>query len=213
MFNIDFIGPELQYVGATFLAVFVIIDPFAVIPIYLAITEKSQESEKISIRRKSSLIAFGILILFAVTGMAIFNLFGITINAFRIAGGLLLLKFGMDQLSGNRSRVDDDEQTEAMGSDDVSVFPLATPLLAGPAAISTVVLYASKASSGWRVLSLILAVSLAMLASYILLKYAPLATRILGKTGLSVLTKIMGILLVAIAVQFILTGVQEFFGL
>ena len=131
--------------------------------------------DRISIRRKASFIAFFILCAFAVSGMAIFNLFGITINAFKIAGGLLLLKFGMDQLTGNRSRVDEEEKEEAIGADDVSVFPLAIPLLAGPAAISTVVLYASKAESFMRIVSLLAAIFVAMLLSYILLKYASIA--------------------------------------
>ncbi len=203
----DILQQELTYIFNAFVAIFVIVDPFAVIPVYMSLTQDIHNpKEHNHVRLKASLIALAILCTFAASGMAIFRVFGITLPAFQIAGGILLLKFGLAQLSDNRNRVSSEEKIESIDRDDISVFPLAIPLLAGPGSISTVVLYSSKAASDIRIISLLLAITLAILCCFLILKMSNLLYKILGKTGLNLLTKLMGILLTAIAIQFIING-------
>lgn len=183
-----------------------IVDPFSVVPLYLTLTKDDSVARRRATRNKASLIAWGILTAFAVTGMGIFNIFGITLPAFQIAGGIMLLILGLEQLDAKRDRVKAEEEQEGLDSDDISVFPLATPLLAGPGAISTVVLYASTAQS-WRQLSgLIIAIAVTIAAANLMLTVAPSVFKLLGRTGLNLFTRIMGIILTAIAIQFIIDG-------
>jgi len=133
--------------------------------------------------------------------------------AFQIAGGILLLMFGLSQLNRKRKRLGDGEEEEGMSKDDISIFPLATPLLAGPGAISTVVLFSSNSTSSIRVASLMFSILLVLSSAYFLLKLAPTVYRILGRTGLNVITRIMGIIVTAIAVQFIINGVKGAFNI
>jgi multiple antibiotic resistance protein len=139
--------------------------------------------------------------------MGIFRIFGITLPAFQIAGGILLLLLGIAQLNSSRSRVQPEEQYEGMARDDISVFPLGMPLLAGPGAISTVVLFASEARGIGQMTGLLVAIAGALVASHLTLKGAPLLYKVLGRTGLNLLTRIMGVILTAVAVQFILNGI------
>ncbi len=199
----------LQYFVTTFMAVLVIVDPFAVIPIYLGITEKISFKERNNICRKSCLIATALLLIFAFFGLSIFNIFGISLAAFQIAGGILLLLLGIAQLSANRRRVKPEEQTESLEKEDISVFPLATPLLAGPGAISTVVLISGEATSFLHTVILALSIILVMFVAYLLLLFAPKIMKFLGQTGLNLMTRLMGIVLTAVAIQFIINGISE----
>lgn len=193
----------------TSIAIFVIVDPFAVIPIYLTLTERFEARERHTIIIRASVLAGIILVTFGISGQAIFRVFGITFPAFQIAGGVLLLLLGVNQLSANRTRVRNEEKMEGLERDDISIFPLATPMLAGPGAISTVVLYTSKTSTIPERTGLIMAIMVVVAASYLVLRIAPFLFRILGKTGLNVLTRLMGIILTAIAVQFIVDGIDK----
>jgi multiple antibiotic resistance protein len=204
---------HLLFTFNTFIAIFVIIDPFAVVPIYLSLTEGYTPEALRQTRRKASKLALGILATFALTGTAIFRMFGITLPAFQIAGGILLLLLGIAQLNSSRSRVQPEEQYEGMARDDISIFPLGMPLLAGPGAISTVVLFASEAKGVASVVGLMIALVTALGASHLTLKGAPLLYKVLGRTGLNLLTRIMGVILTAVAVQFIINGLLGAFPL
>lgn len=199
---------ELLYVLRTFVAVFTIVDPFAMVPVYLNLTERFSAEGIQHTRRKATLVAMGILLAFGLSGISIFNLFGITLPAFQIAGGILLLLFGIAQLNNSRQRVKPEETDESRDRDDISVFPLGTPLLAGPGAISTVVLLSTHARDGWRIAGLAIAILLSMVASYLVLKSAHFLFKLLGRTGLNLVTRIMGLILTAMAVQFILNGIK-----
>ena len=197
----------LLFTFNTFVAIFVIVDPFAVVPIYLSLTEGYSPVALRQTRHKATKIALAILCTFGLTGMGIFRVFGITLPAFQIAGGILLLLLGIAQLNASRSRVQPEEQYEGMAREDISVFPLGMPLLAGPGAISTVVLFASEAKGIGQMTGLIFAIAGALGASHLTLKGAPLLYKVLGRTGLNLLTRIMGVILTAVAVQFILNGI------
>jgi multiple antibiotic resistance protein len=190
----------------SFISIFVIVDPFAVIPVYLGLTDRYSEESLRKIRRKATIVACSILSLFALTGISLFSFFGTTLPAFQIAGGLLLFKVALEQLGANRTRVKDEERDESLNRDDISIFPLATPLLAGPGAISTVVLQSSKAKSTPSLLMLLVAIVAAVALCNLVLKLGPLLYKVIGKTGLNLLTRIMGLILAAVSVQFVLNG-------
>jgi multiple antibiotic resistance protein len=198
---------ELARAFSTFVAIFTIVDPFAVVPVYLTLTDRFAVEAIVRTRRRAALVAMGILSTFAITGLSIFKIFSITLPAFQVAGGILLLLLAIAQLSANRTRIKPEEQSESMSQEDVSVFPIGTPLLAGPGAISTVVLYASEAKTWLQLVLLVVAIGGAMGASYLVLKAAHPLLRVLGKTGLNLLTRIMGLILAAVAVQFIINGI------
>lgn len=198
---------HLLFTFNTFVAIFVIVDPFAVVPIYLSLTEGYSPEALRQTRRKATKLALAILCTFGLTGMGIFRVFGITLPAFQIAGGILLLLLGIAQLNASRSRVQPEEQYEGMAREDISVFPLGMPLLAGPGAISTVVLFASEAKGFAQLFGLLVAITGALGLSHLTLKGAPLLYKVLGRTGLNLLTRIMGVILTAVAVQFVLNGI------
>lgn len=207
--SLELFKSEWAYLSGAFVTLLFIIDPFAVVPIYLTLTERFSEENRAHIRRKAVVIALAILLVFAVTGMKFFELFGITLPAFQIAGGLLLLILGVTQLNADKSKVTPTEQDEGLSRDDVSVFPLATPLLAGPGAISTVILLVTKAESTIRFLELLLAIAVCLGVAFVVLRFSQLLYRVLGNTGLNLLSRIMGIVLTAVAVQFVLNGLRE----
>lgn len=202
-------SPAIVSFFSSFSAIFAIVDPFAIIPIFLSLTDRLSNQERIRVCRKATLVAMVVLLAFAVFGEGIFRLFGISIPAFRIAGGILLLLLGIAQLSAERERVKHEEEDESLERDDVSIFPLATPLLAGPGAISTVVLQGSQTQSLLHKILFFLAIILVFVASYLLLRSAPYLYRVFGKTGLNLVTRIMGIILTAIAVQYIIDGLTS----
>lgn len=204
--DLNLLRSEWTFLTGAIVTIFFIVDPFAVVPVYLTLTERFSPQDARVTRVKATFVATGILIIFAVTGMGFFNLFGITLPAFQIAGGILLLLLGFEQLNAKRSHVDAEEEIEGLDRNDISVFPLAMPMLAGPAAISSVILYSTEAQSYLRVISLVLAVLVAMIASFVILGSSRMLLRVFGKTGLNLLSRIMGLVLTAIAVQFVING-------
>lgn len=199
-----------EFFSAAFLAIFVILDPFAVVPNFLLFTSNETPAARRSTRIKATTLAFFILAVFALTGMKIFNIFSITLPAFQIAGGILLLLNGINQLMGTRTRVRDDEKKEGIEKEDVWIFPLGMPLIAGPGSISTVILLSSGTRNYVDLAILVLAIGVAVFLCSVVLRGAPVLQRVLGKTGLNLLTRIMGILLTAIAIQFMMNGVTTF---
>jgi len=178
--------------------------------IFAALTKDDTGRERTVIATRGALIATGILLLFAFLGNSILELFGITLPALRTAGGILLLLIAIDMVFARHSGATgttDEEQAESQARSDISVFPLAMPLLAGPGSISAVILLtvgAPDAAAFWLV---ILAVILIMAAAWLTLQLAIPIQHLLGLTGLAVISRIVGILLAALAVQFVFDGV------
>jgi multiple antibiotic resistance protein len=156
-------------------------------------------------------VAGGVLILFSVMGMLIFKLFGITIGAFRVAGGILLLRVALDMLHGQETRTKSttEDRAEASARDDVAITPLAVPQLAGPGSIATVTLLANPGEFSWKVIPVLVSVVLTCAASWLLMIGAERFQRWLGDTGTRILMKLMGLLLAAVAIQFVAQGIQE----
>lgn len=199
-----------RFALVTITSVLFIVDPIAVIPTYLVITQDETREQRKRTARRACIAMTILLIVFAATGTALFRAFGITLPAFRIAGGLILWFVALDMLRGERRTQEGrDEVIEGQIKDDVAVTPLAIPMLAGPGAISTVIVLSSQARGPAQTAIVYGAIVLTGLLSFITLRIGePLLSR-LGKTGVRVVTRIMGLLLAAVAVQFVLTGVKE----
>lgn len=191
---------------SSFSALFAIVDPFALIPVFLTMTDRFSPAERKHVCSKAAIVATCILLSFAFAGERIFQLFGISIPAFQIAGGILLLRFGIAQLSAERERVKSEEESESFERSDISIFPMATPLLAGPGSISTVVIRASTTKGIVDQVLFALSIVLVFVITYFLLRSAPYLYRLLRRTGLNLLTRIMGIILTAMAIQYIING-------
>ena len=198
-----------------FSAVFFVVDPIGVVPIFIAITQGDPPAKIRDTARRASLVAASLLIFFALFGTFLFKVVGVTLGAFRVAGGVVLLITALDMLRARQSetRTSPEEALEATGKEDIAIVPLAIPLLAGPGAIATVMVLMAKASGLVPVLVVVGSVVITMAASYFLLRGAGLVQRVLGQSGVAIVQRVMGLLLAAIAVQFIAEGGRDLMGL
>ncbi|MFN7132261.1 MAG: MarC family protein [Myxococcales bacterium] len=197
-----------------FSAIFFVVDPPGLVPIFLAITRQQPPEKRAQMARKATLVAFGLLTSFALFGGVIFAAFGITLGAFKIAGGLLLLLTAIDMLRAqpSRTRSSPDEQREGEEKEDVAIVPLAMPLLAGPGAIATVMVLVGRGGGSWlNAAPVILAAGITCAVAYAMMRAAPYIDRVLGRSGLAILERVMGLLLAAIAVQFFADGVSDLY--
>ena len=194
-------------------AVFFVVDPMGAVPVFVAMTQGDSEQKRREMARRASLTAFVILTLFAITGTVIFRLLGVTLGAFKVAGGILLLLTSIEMLRAQqvRTRIIPEEQQEGMEKDDVAIFPLAIPLLAGPGAIATVTALMGRAGRTLFVVPVIASIAVTCVASYAMLRAASQLTRLLGVTGLNVMNRVIGLIIGAIAVQFMFDGLKETF--
>jgi multiple antibiotic resistance protein len=187
-------------------SVLFIVNPIAVIPTYLVITAKETPPQRARTARRACISAACLLLAFALAGSQIFRLFGITIDAFRVAGGLILWVVAMDMLHGvRRTQEGHEEITESNTKEDVAITPLAMPMLAGPGAISTVMVLAGQADQGEKLI-VYAVVLVTMGVTWIVLRVGERVVLRMGGTGIRVMTRIMGLLLAAVAVQFVITG-------
>ncbi|MEP6733110.1 MAG: MarC family protein [bacterium] len=199
-----------QFTLVTFASVLFIVDPIAVVPTYLVITQGQTTKHRQVTARRACVAAAIILVVFAAAGSRIFGLFGITMPAFRIAGGLILWLVAMDMLRGNRSTQEGiAEITEGQAKEDVALTPLAMPMLAGPGAISTIMVLSGQARGTSQTFVVYASIIVTLLISWITLHLAERLVIRMGQTGIRVMTRIMGLLLAAIAVQFVITGIRE----
>jgi multiple antibiotic resistance protein len=190
---------------------FVVIDPLANIPVFLAMTIKYDPSQRRRTCRKAVLFAGCVLTAFALLGDRILSLFGITIPAFRVVGGVILFIIAFQMLQGRQpaTRHTPEEQEEGIEKEDVSIVPLAIPVLSGPGAITTVLVLISQREAGPGLVAVILAaIWINCIATWVILRNSEYLVGILGKTGVRVLIRLMGLLLAAMAVQFIMDGVD-----
>jgi multiple antibiotic resistance protein len=203
-----------SFFAATFTTIFSVIDPVGIAPIFLSLAPAIPPEDRIHTIRRAVIVAAVILYAFAAIGRGLLTTLGITVPAFSIAGGVLLLLVAVDMLFArtSRTRGTPEEEIEAKASADISVFPLATPLISGPGAIVTVVLYMSQASGDWgEIAAVLLSILVALLACYVSMRLSGLLLRVLGETGVHVVGRVMGILLAALAVQFVLNGVSSYY--
>lgn len=188
-----------------FFTLFVVIDPIGVTPLFVALTQGNNPKERRNISLRANAIALFILLIFTITGDSILRSIGVGIPAFRIAGGLLLFLIAVEMLFERRTERRD-KQAEVDDGPDPSVFPLATPLLAGPGAIASIVLMTGSGGGWSATLSVGAAVLSVLFIALILFQFASPIERLFGKTGINVITRIMGMLLAALSVQFVIDG-------
>ncbi len=194
-----------------FTSVLFIVDPFAVIPTFLAMTERDTPAYRRVLARRGAWTCAIALTLFALGGSVIFKLFGITIGAFKVAGGLLIGLNALDMVQARRSqqRETPAEKAEGIAKEDISIMPLGVPMLAGPGAISTVMVLALQAKHPVTTAALYGSIAITAIISFFTLAAASIVEKRLGQTGMRILTRLMGLVLLAIAVQFIIDGIRS----
>src|ERR1700723_347667 len=205
---------DSDYVRFSLLAlssIFFLVDPFAAIGTFMAITAGEDSKSRAHTARRGAVTCFIVLTSFALIGKLIFRMFGITLPAFEIAGGLILLLIGIDMLEAKRSPTQESshETEEAAAKEDAGIVPLGIPMLAGPGAISSVMVLVGEAPNHWQMLAILGSITVTALASYIVLNGADRVRRLLGETGIRILVRIMGLLLVALAMQFFVNGMTD----
>ena len=201
---------DLAFMITAFATMIVIIDPFAIGPMFLALTPGMTPRQRRLIAWRSVVIAGLLLLVFAAFGEAVLGFIGISMPAFRVAGGVLLFLTALEMLFERRTKRREGQTEAPQTVPDPSVFPLATPLIAGPGAIATVILLAGQ-QPGWAGAAWVVGVTAAvLLVVYGFFLTAGLLERILGRTGINVVTRVLGMLLAALAVQFVLDGLKDF---
>jgi multiple antibiotic resistance protein len=190
-----------------------IVDPFAALPIFLALTGGQDRSAQARTARVATLTCFSVLAIFGVAGTFIFSFFSITLPAFKIAGGVLLFGVGLEMMRGKQSetRATEEEQVEAVAKEDIAIIPMGLPLLSGPGAIATVMVLVGKARSWPERFGVYAAIVAVSALTFLVLRSAALVARVLGRTGINLIGRIMGLILAATAIQFVLDGVHEAF--
>jgi multiple antibiotic resistance protein len=198
----------LLYFGDAFAKIFLIVSPIEATLVYVSLTTSLNSEEKSRICRRTTLVAFIIAVLFSLTGNVVLALFGSTVDSLRVAGGVLLFLMAMDMLRGvhQQNKVTDTELQDANRHEDISVFPLAIPLLTGPGLITTVVVLMDAANDATEKCLVLIAICMTFLATFVILKFSVYIDQVLGITGIMVTTRIIGLFLGAMAVNFVATG-------
>jgi multiple antibiotic resistance protein len=201
----------LEYILFAFSSLFIIVDPLATIPAFISMTPDDSVESRQRMARLACTVMAVVLIVFAVAGKWIFKFLSITMPAFQIAASLVLLIVAIDMLRAQRSRVQETKEETAEGAHktDIAVTPLAVPMLAGPGAISTVILLQARATDWLQSGALFGCILGVSVASYLILRVAARGARWLSPIALRITTRIMGLLLAAVAIQFLLNALQE----
>lgn len=203
--------PHLDSLFNAFITILVTIDPPGLAPLFLALTGGMNRAERLQVSIRASVIGFGVLALFALAGAAILKAFGITLPAFRVAGGLLLFYIAAEMIFEQRNERKEKSASAAVTKDrirDIAAFPLAIPLIAGPGAISATVLLSSKMPGIAGQGALLAIILLCLVLTYCVFLLAERIDGLLGMTGRSILTRLLGVILAALAVQFVADGIK-----
>jgi multiple antibiotic resistance protein len=217
------LGPQMMglwrlqgsiYVRFSLLAlssIFFLVDPFAALPTFIAVTAGADAARRRATAWKASLTTGVVLTAFAVAGQYIFRLFGISLPAFEIAGGIILLLIGLEMLQAKRSATQETggETAEAATKEDAGIVPMGVPMLAGPGAITSVMVLVGQVQNAWQMAAILAAIWVTAVICLLVLGSADRVSRALGDTGIRILVRIMGMLLVALAVQLFVNGLAD----
>ncbi len=202
---------DIAFYAAVIVSMFAIVDPVGTLPFFVALTEGFSPEDRNVVLHRSVLVAGGILTLFALVGRFLFAAFGLTLAAFEIAGGILLFMVAYDMLQGEvaRARLSTQDREEAIARrDELSVMPLGIPLLAGPGAISLVMIYEGSAGNDpVLILATFVAIGITAAATYFIFRFGQRILRVIGRVGLMAMARVLGLLLAAVGVQFVVNGV------
>ena len=206
----NFINIELQYLVFCLSTLFAVINPIGITPIFVAMTEKYDSETRSKIARKGIITGSMILIVFTLLGSIIFQFYGITVEAFQIMGGVIFFRSGMRMLDAKvgRSRTTESEREEFKDTDEIAISPIGVPLITGPGAITGVVILSGKAPTNFSVLVLLFSVIISMFIFYFILKAGNYIGQKIGIAGMRVIERMMGLILMVIAVQFIINGIE-----
>jgi multiple antibiotic resistance protein len=201
----------IEYILFAVSSLFVIVDPMAAVPAFLAMTPTDTPEQRIKMARLACCVAAGVLLAFAIAGKWIFKFLGITMPAFQIAASIVLLLVAIDMLRAQRSRVQETSEETAAGVEktDIAVTPLAIPMLAGPGAISTAIMLHSQAANLAQRVALYLCIAVVAVASYLILRISARGARWLSPIAMNITVRIMGLLLAALAIQFMLKALNQ----
>ena len=206
-------APIVRFSVLALSSIFFLVDPFAAIGSFLAITAGADQARRRRMARKGAFTCFLVLTCFALAGQLIFRMFGITLPAFEVAGGLILLLIGLDMLEARRSPTQETsgEAEEGAAKEDAGIVPLGVPMLAGPGAISSVMVLVGETPSlwSWEMGAILGAIGVTAVVSYFVLAGADRVRGVMGETGIRILVRIMGLLLVALAMQFFVNGLTD----
>ncbi len=200
---------------ASFTSLFSVVNPLTAMPIFMTLTEHETDNEKARTARRASTFMFFVLIIFLLAGTYILSFFGISLPGIRIAGGLVIMRAGFSMLNPETSgrKLTKQDQEAAMEKEDVSFSPLAMPLLSGPGSIAVVIGFGSQASGVIDFIIHGVAVFLVALLAWGILRVAPWLNKLIGKNGMTVITRMMGFIALAIGVQFVINGIAKFFAI
>jgi multiple antibiotic resistance protein len=203
--------PVYDMIFNAFVTILVTIDPPGLAPLFLALTGGMNRAERMQVALRASIIGFIVLAVFAVAGTVILSVFGITLPAFRVAGGLLLFYIAFEMIFERRQERKEKSADKAITIDhirNIAAFPLAIPLIAGPGAISATVLLSGSFSTAGGYLVLVGIIALCIAITWITFAAAERIDGFLGETGRSILTRLLGVILAALAVQFVADGIK-----
>ena len=205
---IDFIQSETQFFILCLTTLFTLINPIGIAPLLMVMTERFSKDERVKIAKKGSATALITLLLFAILGSLIFSFFGITLEAFQIMGGILFFRNGLRMLDAKvgRSRTTPAEQEESQESDDIAISPIGIPLIAGPGAITATMLLSSQTPQIYSYLTLGLSIMIVLTFVYVILRNGEVLMIVLGTSIMRIIQRLMGLILLVIAVQFVING-------
>ena len=192
----------------SFTSFFTLINPLGVMPIFMTMTSELDSSERTKTAKKATVVAFIIIIIFALSGQLLFKFFGISVNSFRIAGGVIFFLMGMDMLQARLGKVKICESEVKTYVNDISITPLAIPMICGPGAITNAIVMMEDAVTIEMKIILLIAIILVMVLTYLILYSSSKIIKLLGETGNNVLLRLMGLIVMVIAVEFFFSGLK-----
>jgi multiple antibiotic resistance protein len=192
----------------SFTSFFTLINPFGTMPIFMTMTADLDKNHRTKTARKAAVVSFITIIVFAFSGQILFNFFGISVNSFRVVGGVIFFLMGMDMLQARLGKVKLKESEIKTYVDDISVTPLAIPMICGPGAMTNAIVMMEDADSIEKKIALILAAFVVILCTYLILYSASKIIKTLGQTGINVMMRLMGLIVMVIAVEFFFTGLK-----
>lgn len=200
--------PSLTFGLTAFTSLFAIVDPFAALPVYIALTSRESSAHRRRTALRASVTTLSVLLVFALSGQVLFQFFGISIGAFKIAGGVLLFAVAFDMMSAQVSSTKStpEENADASSRDDVGLMPVGIPLLSGPGAIASSMVLSARAHSMADKAALLAAICAVALVTWAVLRSASRIAQVLGLTGMNIIARVMGLILAAVAAQFIIDG-------
>lgn len=199
---------SLSFALLAFTSFFTLINPLGVIPIFVAMTTDLDERNRAKTARKASFVALLTIVIFALTGQLLFKFFGISVNSFRMVGGIIFFFMGMDMLQARLTRTKLKKSEVKTYVNDISITPLAIPMICGPGAITNAIVLMEDAAGFDQKVILLAAIFIIMLITYLALKYSSKITTLIGETGNNVMMRLMGLIVMVIAVEFFFAGLK-----